>query len=135
MRCKILDEGRSHRRWEYILEFDKPFDTKSFVSSFNDAILTTGEYKHLLLDSQNSFYYLVNDSEGSEKRYAEFTFKERSSPREAILCVKRIEMARQDLHNFLETILGLEFNQRPNQLQQESQHDCHGQASLFQPEQ
>lgn len=110
MRCRILKEGRSHKRWEYILEFDEAFESRNFVGALNDALMGIEPYKDFLLDSENFRHYLVNELTGTQKKYAEFVFAKCTNPREALVCVKRLDLAREDLHNLLEALLGYDFN-------------------------
>jgi predicted class III extradiol MEMO1 family dioxygenase len=112
MRCRILKEGRSYKRWEYILEFDEPFKTHNFVGALNDAFLGIEKYQNLIIDSSDFHHYLVNDNALNSKKYAEFIFTPLVISTQALVCVKRLEMQRVDLHDCLETLLGYDFNKK-----------------------
>ena len=125
MRCEVKEEGRSYKRWEYVLELDKPFRQQTFVSSLNSAIEGLEKYGGYLISSRKTGCYLTHRKH-KDKIYAELDFSVVDDSRKVIMAVTRRDIGRRSLSELLSSVFGNNLNQ------QESQPCPDRQLDLFQ---
>lgn len=119
MRFEVLDEGRGHRRWEYLLKISSAsLEERDFVIGLNAAIAGKPHLEDYSIIKKKGKYYLTD----GHKDYAEFVFS-KLPDRKVILSVTRMEIDRRRLHNLLESILCNKFTGRESQLHPAKQPD------------